>query len=723
MRGVICSISRLSLKPILISNKVRLTLDLEACTNTVSPFSTPAFTHQHTVLMKSRSLQFRLLITGIACTLVPLILIGVVTQYEGKQIASVSKDAMLELAHSELTNMNRDALSQVAIVRKLLENQVSKSLGVARDELQERGGFLLDPNEKVEWEAINQFSKNKSKIRLPRAMLGNGQWLGQVKSMDTYVPVVDDLGQITGDTATLFQRMNEAGDMLRVATNVEKAGERAVGTYIPSDSPVVQTVLSGNTFIGRAFVVNQWYVTAYQPLFDEKRQVIGILYAGVPERIATDALLDSLSKITVGQTGYIFILNTIDDKAGDYVLSKDRVSDGKNVLGARDNDGRAFVQVMVDATKEMSEGEIREIRYPWQNKGETAPRDKVAYYTYFEPWDWLIAVSAYEDDFFAGVHKVSSLIDDTMTAIVVLTLSAGIVVVLVFTFFARNLNKLLTSLSERLGLSADQTNDASRQVAEASSSLAQGASEQASSLEETRASLESMSETTGHNADNAQEASKLTSDTRRAADKGSESMKEMIEAMDAIKQSSNDISAIIKTIDEIAFQTNILALNAAVEAARAGEAGQGFAVVADEVRALAQRSAVAARETSEKIEDAIHNSEHGMTMSRQAAEQLQRIVERIHKIDQFVSRIAEASTEQKEGISQITEAVTQMDELTQSSAASAEETASASEQLSAQSEELTRMVSELIQIVRGTNAQHQHALHDQSRHHNLALRD
>jgi methyl-accepting chemotaxis protein len=183
-------------------------------------------------------------------------------------------------------------------------------------------------------------------------------------------------------------------------------------------------------------------------------------------------------------------------------------------------------------------------------------------------------------------------------------------------------------------------------------------------------------------------------------------MSEMKRAMDAIKVSSNDISKIIKTIDEIAFQTNILALNAAVEAARAGEAGAGFAVVADEVRSLAQRSAQSSRETSSKIEEAIQKTAHGVQICEKVAESLGEIVDKAGKVDVLVAEIAAASLEQNQGIGQVNSAVSQMDQVTQTNAASAEETAAAAEELNAQSIMMRENVGSLLMMVgRGkTNA-------------------
>jgi methyl-accepting chemotaxis protein len=204
---------------------------------------------------------------------------------------------------------------------------------------------------------------------------------------------------------------------------------------------------------------------------------------------------------------------------------------------------------------------------------------------------------------------------------------------------------------------------------------------------------------TKRNAESATEAKTLSNRTRTAAEQGVASMDEMKQAMDSIKESSASIAKIVKSIDEIAFQTNILALNAAVEAARAGEAGAGFAVVAEEVRALAQRSAISARETAEKIEDSVSRSDRGVEISARVAQNFDEIVGKARNVDELVGEIATASTEQSQGIGQVTNAVAQMDKVTQSNAASAEESASAAEELSAQAEMMRESVRRLLQLV------------------------
>jgi len=179
-------------------------------------------------------------------------------------------------------------------------------------------------------------------------------------------------------------------------------------------------------------------------------------------------------------------------------------------------------------------------------------------------------------------------------------------------------------------------------------------------------------------------------------------MRDMTTAMQDIKTSSDDIAKIIKTIDEIAFQTNILALNAAVEAARAGEAGMGFAVVAEEVRSLAHRSAQAAKETESQISSAITNIESGATITAKMADSLNLIAENTRQLDVIASETASAATQQTDGISQISTAVSEMDKVTQENAATAEESASAASELSSQAEMLKEAVLKLSQLVEKT---------------------
>ncbi len=291
---------------------------------------------------------------------------------------------------------------------------------------------------------------------------------------------------------------------------------------------------------------------------------------------------------------------------------------------------------------------------------------------------------------------------NTKTKIVI----AAIVITILLTVFSvvisSSISRPLSEANESLSKASMEVSLASSQISSSSQSLAEGATEQASSLEETSASLEQIASMTRQNADNANNANSLMTQSKSSVEKGSQSMREMTAAMDSIKESSSEISKIIKVIEEIAFQTNLLALNAAVEAARAGEHGKGFAVVAEEVRNLAQRSAAASKDTATLIENAVKKAGEGVEITKKAAESLDEIELNVKKSGELVSEIASASNEQALGVEQVNKAITQMDHVTQSNAASAEESASASMELKTQADNLDMIVGNLARIITGT---------------------
>jgi len=261
------------------------------------------------------------------------------------------------------------------------------------------------------------------------------------------------------------------------------------------------------------------------------------------------------------------------------------------------------------------------------------------------------------------------------------------------------LGQALAKMVERVGealnqvrTSVDEVSSGTTQIADASQSLSQGATESAASLQEISASSAQVGQQAKHNAETATQANQLALMAKVAAETGSQRMDALNHSMAAITESSGQIAKIIKTIDDIAFQTNILALNAAVEAARAGRHGKGFAVVAEEVRSLAARSAKAARETADLIEGSKGRVDEGNRIAKETATALSEIVGGIIKVGDLVGEMAAASNEQAQGIAQISQGLGQIDQVTQQNTATAEETAAAAEELSGQADELRGLV-------------------------------
>jgi methyl-accepting chemotaxis protein len=300
---------------------------------------------------------------------------------------------------------------------------------------------------------------------------------------------------------------------------------------------------------------------------------------------------------------------------------------------------------------------------------------------------------------FSSSLQQSILLNATFTGVVMTLIVIGLVGAVVRFQVAAPLRAVVGRLTQ----GSERIRSASEAVATASQSLAESASEQAASLEETSSSLEEMAGMTRGNAEHARKADELARQASAAAEAGATDMTAMLEAMKAIQTSGREVAKIVRTIDEIAFQTNILALNAAVEAARAGEAGMGFAVVADEVRNLAHRSAQAAKESAARIEDAVSKGDQGAQLSEQVRTRLEEMVGQLKQVNSLVTEVAAACAEQSQGVEQINTAMSQMDRVTQSNAATSEESARAAEELKSQAGELNGSVDDLLALVDGAH--------------------
>ncbi|QTA77918.1 Two component system response regulator/histidine kinase [Desulfonema limicola] len=353
-------------------------------------------------LLSDLKIQTKLLLLGIGSVLVTAAAMVVVAFWQGNVFNEQARVEAGKLIDADFNHITESVYNLIKSQDESIQQKVNQSLNVARYVLEHQGKIHL-AEETIEWTAVNQFTQESMQAVIPKMMVGSA-WLGKNKQMWVDTPVVDIVKKLVGGTVTIFQRINEGGDMLRVATNVEKPdGTRAIGTYIPAvnpdetPNPVIEAVMKGNTYRGIAYVVNAWYITAYEPIMDNTGRIIGVLYVGVKQE-NIETLRKAIMQVRIGTSGYVFILGGTGNIRGHYIISKNSQRDGENLWDQADTEGRKFIQSMILKALVLKPGEFATEHYTWKNPDDPAPRKKIARVAYYKPWDWVIGASAYEDE-------------------------------------------------------------------------------------------------------------------------------------------------------------------------------------------------------------------------------------------------------------------------------------------------------------------------------------
>jgi methyl-accepting chemotaxis protein-2 (aspartate sensor receptor) len=555
--------------------------------------------------------------------------------------------------------------------------------------------------------------------------MGEGQNVARIQDN------IDRFTKVTGAVATYFTRQGD--DFLRVSTSLRKEdGSRAVGTLLDRNHPGYKNVLAGKTYTGTAFLFGRNYMTHYSPVM-KGEQVTGIHFIGLDFTEGIKNLKLKIRSLKVAETGYVYVMEGPESKdRGKCLVHVSDKLEGTDLSKLTDADGNKIGQYMLDNRNGF-------FKYRWKDDVYGIGM-KYAYFSYYDKWNWIITSSAREEELLAEGYVLRALLISGFALCCVLILFVLFVATKrIVSSRIKALSNIVKDLSEgegdltvRLGFKGDdEIGEISRyfnsfidvlekmigeivvsckylveavdNISIGNQKLSVSTSEQTSNLEEIAATLEEATSTINANAESALNTKRITEEGAANAENGNVVAEDAVRAINEINIASSRIVDILSIIREITFQTNLLALNAAVEAARAGEQGRGFAVVAGEVRSLAQRSANAAQDIEQIINDSVSKVEMGVTMVQKTGEVLNGIAVAARKIAQLIGEISVSSEEQRQGMAQINESVSRLDTMTQQNAELVEKTALDSNSMAQQARDLLIML-ERFKIRSGTSS-------------------
>jgi PAS domain-containing protein len=344
-------------------------------------------------LTEGLGLRHKIMAVAIAPTALLAAAFFLVFAAQRSHVADEVESGMGRLAEDTLARAARDLRTLCEATHRELSQHVPRSLRVAHDQL-ERLGPVTFSGERVTWRAVNQLDGTAIDVPLPKLLVG-GAWLGQNADPSRPTVLVDRVRELVGADATVFQRLNERGDMIRVATTVrDGSGARAIGTYIPAvdpdgrPNPVVSAVLGGETYQGRARVLDSWYLAAYEPLRAAGGRIAGMLFIGLRQD-SLEGIRAGVAASRIGETGEIWVVGGNGNQRGRYLIAPRGRSDGEDAWSAADARGKAYVQAIVRAAQAAAPGETVQVSYAREG-GPGAPRERLAAVAYFAPWDWVI---------------------------------------------------------------------------------------------------------------------------------------------------------------------------------------------------------------------------------------------------------------------------------------------------------------------------------------------
>jgi methyl-accepting chemotaxis protein len=607
----------------------------------------------------------------------------------------MSKQGLYSLGESAIETIHAALYNSLNTIDENIREKLDADLFLLEEELHIKGKLVADDTNLIEQTLVNQVSNISSSKEIPTLMAGEVQLNGNEE-------IVDRVARVTSSSVTIFQLVDDK--LLRISTTVKDTnGKRAIGSYIPSDSPVYRTIMTGDTFRGKAYVVSDWYLTAYKAIKNQDNRIIGAVYVG--QLMISDQVRSLISETRMGP-GYFFVYT----------------DDGSPLI----HPTLKYTDNLFDLVPAFNNSEDGFIEYEW--KGET----KVTYRKRMENWGVSLAIGMNRVDIVSGLD-VRMLRNSVLVACLVITASIVITIILVRSInstlkdlaakavkvgegdytisFSSEVDDAIGQLTNSLGVMVSKGKDMLRDIITSSQSLSAASTELATISDQMVSNAESTTSIADEASVNAQEvtdnmvsvsaameesavnldmiasaseemgttikeiaenSARARHTTEEAVTNSQRSHKSIMELGDAAKA----IGSITETITEISEQTNLLALNATIEAARAGESGKGFAVVANEIKELAKGTA----EATGKIREAISGIQAKTNGTIKDIESITNVISQVNDIvNGIVTAVEEQSITTNEIVNNVTQASQGISEINENVANSNRMTTSMSE--------------------------------------------
>lgn len=409
----------------------------------------------------------------------------------------------------------------------------------------------------------------------------------------------------------------------------------------------------------------------------------------ITEDVAKMKTIELIQNMRYGKDGYFWI-NDTDYKM--IIHPTNSALNGTSMYDFKDVNGFYLYREIISKVK--SEDKSSFLEYYWPRPGSQEAVPKISYVQLFAPWNWVLGSGVYIDDINRDIAEIKTKTIGGFGIVCIFS-------ILIFVIFANQTTRVLGNTVVNANTAGEQVFEASEQLASAGQVVSTSASDSARRIQDTLIAVTKLNEIVLTNKDQAHLAFEIATSTRQEAHDGTVELKSLISAINELAKSSSEITQAMIIIDDIAFQTNLLALNAAVEAARAGEQGKGFAVVADAVRGLAQKSAEAAKEVKQVVDNNVIKTKVSLELAGASEKVLAQIVLSVQKMAKINNTISDTSIAQQEEIQMITSAMKGLDSVTQELSSAAEETAATSTELSSQASQLKTMVHDIADEVLG----------------------